>query len=136
MDIILTGLLWLYLYIAIGVMVFIVTWICFVLFENLRKLPKPFNYILAPIWIPAGIIGYPLDILWNVFYATAVFRELPDFHKGMSINDLTLSHRLRQIFRYETKLKPYMIRWKIAECICEHFIEPSDTSHCGRFKPN
>ncbi len=118
------------LYITSGVCIFLLTWVLFIIIMRVKGYPKPFVYLFLPI----GIIGWLLDVIWNVFWATLIFWQLPDIKRGMRLHDVTLSHRLRQIIRCDTKITPDMLRYKIADKICEIFIEPHDCSHCGRNK--
>ena len=121
-------------YLIIGVLLFVTTWRSFViimkhknLLKNIKTLPFKYYWI-----VPVGVIGWIGDVLWNVFYATPLFLQLPDIHGGMRVSDITLSHRLRQILRHDTSIKESDKRWSIADTICSKFIEPHDCDHCGR----
>ena len=115
-------------YLNIGLAVFVLTWLLFILVMKVKDYPKPYVYI----FLPFGLVGWILDILFNIFYATVIFWQLPDIHKGMKISDATLSHRLRQILRHDTKITDNMVRYKLACLICRYLIEPHDPTHCGR----
>lgn len=115
----------------IGVVTFLITWVCFIIFMKTKNAPKPIYYLML---LTVGLVGWLLDIFWNIFYATPIFQMWPDIHKGMKISDITLSHRLRQILRHDTHITPGMTRWKIADVLCKYFIEPHACTHCGRNK--
>ena len=122
-------------YLLGGIAIFLYTWFCFVVLMWGRKhWGKWWVYPFAPFLAFFGITGWVGDVVFNIFYASIIFWMPPDIYKGMRIHDITLSHRLRQIFRYDTPIRPQMIRWKIADFFCTYFIEPSDKPHCGRFK--
>ena len=131
-DYLVSGLI---IYFNVGLAIFVITWFCFVFLMWGRKhWGRWFVYPLAPLLLVAGVVGWLLDVFFNIFYATLIFLDWPDIHKGMRVHDITLSHRLRQILRHDTKIKEDSIRWSIADFICEYFIEPSDCTHCGRNK--
>ena len=117
-------------FINAGIAMFVITWICFIIVMKVKDYPKPYVYLFAPI----GIAGWILDVVFNIIYATIMFRQLPDIHKGMRVHDVTLSHRLRQILRDDTSINPDMLRYKLASGLCCYFIEPHDSDHCGRNK--
>lgn len=116
------------LYILAGIAIFLTTWVLFMIVMRVKNLPKPYVYIFLPI----GIVGWIGDVLFNVFWATLIFKQWPDIHKEMRIHDITLSHRLRQILRHDTSIREGTARWDIASTICRYFIEPHDAPHCGR----
>ena len=115
-------------FIYAGIAIFLVTWVCFIIVMRVKDYPKPYVYIFAPI----AIVGWLLDVLFNIVYGTVIFLQLPDIHKGMRISDVTLSHRLRQILRDDTSIKRGYFRYSIADKLCKYFIEPHDCTHCGR----
>ena len=123
-------------YLLFGILLFIFTWLGFKhvmkhkdeldKFEGLKDVPPNLYFTVV-----VGSLAWIGDVLWNIFYATPAFLQLPDFHRNMDLNDLTLSHRLRQILRNDTSITKGMVRWEYADLICG-LIETKDPTHCGR----
>ena len=88
--------------------------------KHQHRIPKYAQYALAPIWLPMLVIGYIVDVAFNIIYGTVLFMELP--------RHWTLSERLREILIVE---KPYTYKWKLAYFFCHYLIEPWDKNHCG-----
>jgi len=123
-------------YFIIGGLIFLYVWFAFALVMRFKDVLEDNETLpLRLYWlVPIGIVGWIGDVAWNIFYATPLFLQLPDIHKGMRIHDITLSHRLRQILRNDTSIVQGMVRWRYADGLCKYFIEPHDCDHCGRGK--
>lgn len=108
-----------------------VLWIFFVnvmwMKRNKDKIPK---YLMPLAWVFVGL-GMILDVTFDLIFGTILFQQLPDYHKGMSLHDATLSHRLRKILRGESGIYKSYKRYKFALFVCRHLIEPWDSNHCG-----
>jgi hypothetical protein len=104
-----------------GTKSFIVLWLLYVIVMSLEK---------APLWVkivfsPALIIGYPLDVIFNLVFGTIIFLQ---WHHTKKLSKLTLTSRLRFILITEDENR---WRWKLAHFLCKYFIEPWDFGHCG-----
>lgn len=108
-------------YITVGIVGFFTLWFLFINVMTWKKyqdkIPKVIQY---PLYAIAGI-GYIVDVLFNWFYGTAIFLQLP--------KQLTLTKRLRLILITENPETSW--RFKIAYFMCTKLIEPWDYNHCG-----
>jgi hypothetical protein len=67
------------------------------------------------------IVGYPIDIIYNLTYGTIMFWSMP--RKG----EWTLTARMqRLVHRHDW-------RGSIARFICRYLVEPWDPGHCGKY---
>ena len=70
-----------------------------------------------PFIFPVVLIGYVMDIIFNIVYMTIATRELP--------RELLTTTRCK-------RLKDHMT-WagKVARFVCRRFLHPFDATHCG-----
>lgn len=119
------------IYSLIGLASFVVLWLLFVLVFWLRdhkeKVPA---WLHKPIYALV-VVGYVLDALFNIVFASVMFWCKPDF-AGARVKFLpTLSERLRDILKLKTAIKKDSYRYRLALFMCRYIIEPYDNNHCG-----
>jgi len=68
--------------------------------------------------IPMLVIGYPIDIVYNIIIGTVLFKELPQF------NALTFSARIK-MHEDDTDWRGVFARW-----VCKRYLRPYDPTHC------
>jgi len=88
--------------------------------KHQKKIPKYIQYLILPVVGPLFILGYLIDVAFNIVYGTVLFMERP--------RHWTLSERLREILITE---EPDTYKWKLAYIFCHYLIEPWDKNHCG-----
>ena len=121
-------LMYLVYFLAFGVIQFFFTWILFIL---LMWVKKHRDNKLTYLFVPFGIIGWLSDVTFNIVYGTIMFQQLPYFHRGMNIHHITLTHRIKRIFRGQTQIFNTHKRYKMAQFICKYMLEPFDAGHCN-----
>lgn len=96
-----------------------------------KKLP----WYLWAIGVPSYIVGLPADILFNIVYASVIYRKRPDYRSGATFKKhmrlLTFTHRLRRIVKGEIDIDEDDYRWRLTLFICMKMLEPWDPGHCG-----
>lgn len=75
--------------------------------------------LLYSFGIPILVIGYPLDILYNLTAGSLMFKELP--RRG----EWTLTSRLQRLVNGPHGWRRDRARW-----ICHNLVEPWDREHC------
>ena len=122
-------LFWYYLIIASGS--FALLWILFVLVfwldRNKEKIPRAFHKPLMGL----VFVGYVLDAFVNVFVASVIFWQAPDFKTARVKYLPTVTERLRDILRLRTDIEYRSKRYMLALWMCRYLIEPYDPNHCG-----
>lgn len=81
------------------------------------------SWKLAVLYLLGGVIfivGYPLDILYNMIVGTVLFRAPP--RRG----EWTLTARLQRLVRGPAGRNRDIALW-----MCRYLIEPWDPDHCG-----
>lgn len=129
-------------YLALAFISFWFTWILYVVMMTLknkyRAIIEEKFYLKYPLLV-IGLIGYILDILWRILFATVFFGKLPKWRKTDSwerrLNDLTFTHLMKNFLRGTyPEITPDSKRYKVAWWICEVLLEPYDPEHCDLCK--
>ena len=107
----------------------VATFVLWVLFASLMTIRDRIQarrdpwWKLALLYLLGGVIfivGYPVDILYNLIVGSALFREAPRW------GEWTLTARLQRLANGPAGRNRDIARW-----MCQYLIEPWDPGHCA-----
>jgi len=102
-----------------GVLAMGALWILFINIMAWKHNKDMISWWVLPFLYPIVVLGYLVDVYFNIVFGTVVFLELP--------KQLTLSERMREILKRPDR----DYKFKISKFICRYLVEPHDPNHCG-----